>query len=217
MSSSASDRRQAVGVTFGGFFLKGRIRAPTATCCSRTSTRWRSTSRISTARTISGEWLVGLGDYLEAGFSAGYYQQTVPSVYREHGQRERLRDRAGAETAHRAAHRDGAVSADRPCAASSRTSAPASVHSTGATARPASSSTSTTTRSSGRLRRRRHGLRSGDPRRRSLPVRRHVGRRRRTALPVGRRRHQARRSPACSADKIDLGGWNAAVTFHVRF
>ena len=30
---------------------------------------------------INGEWLVGLGDYLEAGVGAGYYQKTVPSIY----------------------------------------------------------------------------------------------------------------------------------------
>jgi outer membrane protein W len=32
--------------------------------------------------TFSGEWLIGLGDFLEAGVSAGYYQGSVPSVYR---------------------------------------------------------------------------------------------------------------------------------------
>ncbi len=31
--------------------------------------------------TVGGEWLIGLGDYLEAGIGAGFYQRTVPSVY----------------------------------------------------------------------------------------------------------------------------------------
>jgi len=31
--------------------------------------------------TFGGEWVLGLGDYLEAGFGAGYYQNTVASVY----------------------------------------------------------------------------------------------------------------------------------------
>ena len=31
--------------------------------------------------TLGGEWLVGLGEYFDAGFGVGYYQQTVPSVY----------------------------------------------------------------------------------------------------------------------------------------
>ena len=31
--------------------------------------------------TFGGEWLIGLGDYLEAGIGAGFYQRTVPSLY----------------------------------------------------------------------------------------------------------------------------------------
>ena len=31
--------------------------------------------------TFGGEWVVGMGDYLEAGFGASFYQKTVPSVY----------------------------------------------------------------------------------------------------------------------------------------
>ena len=31
--------------------------------------------------TFGGEYLVGLGEYLEAGFGVGYYQHTVPSIY----------------------------------------------------------------------------------------------------------------------------------------
>lgn len=31
--------------------------------------------------TIDGEWLIGIGDYFEAGAGVGYYSRTVPSVY----------------------------------------------------------------------------------------------------------------------------------------
>lgn len=31
--------------------------------------------------TVGAEWLVGVGDYMEAGFGVGFYQKTVPSVY----------------------------------------------------------------------------------------------------------------------------------------
>ena len=31
--------------------------------------------------TVGGEWLIGLGEYFDAGFGVGYYRQTVPSVY----------------------------------------------------------------------------------------------------------------------------------------
>jgi opacity protein-like surface antigen len=33
--------------------------------------------------TFGGEWLIGVGDYLEAGFGAGFYQRTVASVYEQ--------------------------------------------------------------------------------------------------------------------------------------
>ncbi len=33
--------------------------------------------------TIGGEWLVGVGEYLEAGVGLGYYRRTVPSVYND--------------------------------------------------------------------------------------------------------------------------------------
>lgn len=32
---------------------------------------------------VNGEWLVGIGDYFEAGVGVGYYRRTVPSVYRD--------------------------------------------------------------------------------------------------------------------------------------
>jgi outer membrane protein W len=32
--------------------------------------------------TVTGEWLVGVSDFVEVGFGAGIYQRTVPSVYR---------------------------------------------------------------------------------------------------------------------------------------
>ena len=32
---------------------------------------------------FDGEWLIGISDYLEAGVGLGYYQRTVPSVYRD--------------------------------------------------------------------------------------------------------------------------------------
>jgi hypothetical protein len=32
---------------------------------------------------VGGEWLVGIGEYLEAGGGIGYYRNTVPSIYRD--------------------------------------------------------------------------------------------------------------------------------------
>lgn len=33
--------------------------------------------------TVGGEWLVGMGDFVEAGLGVGFYTRTVPSVYRD--------------------------------------------------------------------------------------------------------------------------------------
>jgi len=33
--------------------------------------------------TVGGDWLVGIGDHLEAGVGLGYYRRTTPSVYRD--------------------------------------------------------------------------------------------------------------------------------------
>jgi opacity protein-like surface antigen len=33
--------------------------------------------------TFGGEWLLGIGDYLEAGFGAGFYQRNVDSIYEQ--------------------------------------------------------------------------------------------------------------------------------------
>ena len=152
--------------------------------------------------TFGGEWLFGLGDFLEAGVGVGYYQNTVHSVYRdfvnddgtEIDQDLKLRDRAD--------HRDRALPADRPRAASSPTSAPASASSTGATARSASSSTSDDSRSSatayvadGTA------VGPGHARRRPLPDRRRVDDRRRGPLAEGRRRHRAGRERSSSATR----------------
>ena len=31
--------------------------------------------------TVGAEWLIGIGDYFDAGVGVGFYQRTVPSVY----------------------------------------------------------------------------------------------------------------------------------------
>jgi opacity protein-like surface antigen len=82
VSSSSSDRHQAVGVTVGGFFLKGEdARADGDVLFADLDSLAFDISDFNGA-TVTGEWITGLGNFLEAGFSAGYYQNSVPSVYR---------------------------------------------------------------------------------------------------------------------------------------
>jgi hypothetical protein len=82
VSSSSSDRRQAVGVTVGGFFLKGEDSRVDGDVLFTDLDSLAFDIKDFNGFTVSGEWLFGLSDYLEAGVSAGYYQRAVPSVYR---------------------------------------------------------------------------------------------------------------------------------------
>jgi hypothetical protein len=81
VSSSSSDHRQAVGVTVGGFFLKGEDARVGGDVLFTDLDSLAFAIKDFNGPTISGEWLFGLGDYLEAGVSGGFYQRAVPSVY----------------------------------------------------------------------------------------------------------------------------------------
>ena len=82
VSSSASEHRQAVGVTVGGFFLKGEDSRVDGDVLFADLESLAFDVNDFNGVTVTGEYLVGLNNYLEAGFSAGYYQGSVDSVYR---------------------------------------------------------------------------------------------------------------------------------------
>jgi outer membrane protein W len=80
---SSSEHRNAIGVTLGGFFLKGldsRVEGDVL-FADFDSLDFGDDVKEFNGFSIGGEWLVGLSDFLEAGVGAGYYQKTVPSVY----------------------------------------------------------------------------------------------------------------------------------------
>jgi hypothetical protein len=81
VSSSASDHRQAVGVTFGRFFVKGFDSRADGDVLVADLDSLAFDIHDFNGPTINGEYILGFGDYLEAGFSAGYYKESVPSVY----------------------------------------------------------------------------------------------------------------------------------------
>ena len=83
VSNSASEHRHAVGVTLGGFFLKGEDSRVEDDVLYNDLDSLLFDIKDFNGPTVSGEWLVGVSDYLEAGVSAGYYQKSVPSIYAE--------------------------------------------------------------------------------------------------------------------------------------
>lgn len=82
VSSNASELHQAVGITVGGFFPRGEGSRVGDDVLLADLDSLAFDVKDFTGGTISGEWIVGLGDFLEAGVGAGFYQRSVPSVYR---------------------------------------------------------------------------------------------------------------------------------------
>lgn len=82
VSSSASELHQAVGITVGGFFPRGEGGRAADDVLLADLDSLAFDVKDFNGGTISGEWIIGLGDFLEAGVGAGFYQRSVPSVYR---------------------------------------------------------------------------------------------------------------------------------------
>ena len=79
---STSDHRQAIGFTLGGFFPKGEDSRVEGDVLFRDLDDLAFEIGDFTGPSVSGEWLFALGDFVEAGVGAGFYQRSVPSVYR---------------------------------------------------------------------------------------------------------------------------------------
>jgi opacity protein-like surface antigen len=78
-----NDTRQAVGVTFGWFGPRGEDARVSSDVLLANLDFLAFEIKDFNTGTIGGEWLVGVGDYLEAGVGVGYQRRTVPSVYRD--------------------------------------------------------------------------------------------------------------------------------------
>ena len=79
---SSSDHRQAIGFTLGGFFPKPEDSRVDGDVLFADLDDLVFDVGDFKGGSVSGEWLFGLGDFVEAGIGAGFYQRTVPSVYR---------------------------------------------------------------------------------------------------------------------------------------
>lgn len=79
---SSSEHRQAIGFTLGGFFPRSEDARADGDVLFADLDELAFEVNDFKGGSISGEWLFALGDFTEAGVSAGFYQRTVPSVYR---------------------------------------------------------------------------------------------------------------------------------------
>lgn len=76
--------RQSIGVNFGYFMVRpeeSRVRGDVLIADLTDPEPLAFNINDFNGPAVGGEWLFGLGDYLEGGVGAGFYQRTVPSVY----------------------------------------------------------------------------------------------------------------------------------------
>jgi hypothetical protein len=79
---SSSEHRQAIGFTLGGFFPKGEDSRVDGDTIVADLNDLLFEVKDFTGGSFSGEWLFVPNNYVEAGVGVGFYQRTVPSVYR---------------------------------------------------------------------------------------------------------------------------------------
>lgn len=76
-----SDHRQAIGINLGGFFPRAEDSRVEGDVLNTDLQSLVFNIKDFNSGSIAGEWLVGLGDFLEAGVGIGFHQRTVPSIY----------------------------------------------------------------------------------------------------------------------------------------
>ena len=78
---SSSDHRQAIGFNIGYFALNAEDARPKDDVLRVDLESLSFAIKDFNSATFGGEWLVGVNKFVEAGVGVGFYQRTVPSVY----------------------------------------------------------------------------------------------------------------------------------------
>jgi opacity protein-like surface antigen len=79
---SSAEHRHAIGFTAGGFLPKGEDSRVDGDTLLADLDDLLFDIKDFHGGSFSGEWLFSVGDYVETGVGLGFYQRTVPSVYR---------------------------------------------------------------------------------------------------------------------------------------
>ncbi len=80
---SSSEWNQAIGFNIGYFAVRGEDARVSGDVLFTDLDSLAFDIKDFNGASVGAEWLIGLGDFLEAGVGANYYQRTVPSIYRE--------------------------------------------------------------------------------------------------------------------------------------
>jgi hypothetical protein len=81
---SSSDHRQAIGFNIGYFALKGEDSRVAHDVLVTDLDSLVFNIKDFNSATFGGEWLVSVNEFVEAGVGLGFQQRTVPSVYRSY-------------------------------------------------------------------------------------------------------------------------------------
>ncbi len=83
-ATPAVAQQQSISFSLGYFMVRGEdARVTDDVLVENLNTLIFNLSDFNNA-TVSGEWLVGVGDFVEAGVGVGYYRSTVPSIYADY-------------------------------------------------------------------------------------------------------------------------------------
>lgn len=79
---SSPETKQAIGFNLGYFALRGEDSRVNGDVLFNDLDSLAFDIKDFNGASVGAEWLVGLGNFIEAGVGANYYQRTVPSIYR---------------------------------------------------------------------------------------------------------------------------------------
>jgi hypothetical protein len=80
---SRGESRQAIGFNVGYFAVKGEDSRVDEDAVVNNLPGFLFEVKDFNGATFGGEWVIGAGDFIEAGVGVGYYRREVPSVYRD--------------------------------------------------------------------------------------------------------------------------------------
>jgi opacity protein-like surface antigen len=80
---SGTDSRHAINFNIGYFALKGEDGRVDNDVLVEDLNSLAFDIKDFNGASVGGEWLINVGEYLEAGVGVGFYRRTVPSVYRD--------------------------------------------------------------------------------------------------------------------------------------
>jgi outer membrane protein W len=79
---SSADHRQAIGFNIGYFAVRGEDSRHAEDVLVTDLDSLAFDIKDFNSATVGGEWLIGFNQFVEGGIGVGFYQKTVPSVYR---------------------------------------------------------------------------------------------------------------------------------------